>query len=1326
MFVELDLDATKYTRAQKAILAGAQQNSADINKVFKTVGTQTDEMYDAMRKNVENALNAIKKSHLTSADEIRRAQESAAQKINQINEQQFGKQTSMLENVKQHWMGLTAIATGAYLAIEKFAGEPIRLYMAHEQALLKMGIAMKNQGDYTRESLKWMVEYADELQRVTAESNDAILSVMGGLKSYGMSNQEVIKATKVSMDFASAKRSEGMSVTTAAELIGKAYAGQTQTLTRYGIVIDQTLSASEKFDAVMKQLQERFGGSAQAELLTYEGQWKNLKNQWDDIQKVLGITFLKTIDAVKLAWNFLGQSINEIITGILQGLTWLSGAIGKFARAMGLTEMAKSIDKVTASLQSMTDVSQGAVDISKANADANIRMMVTTDGVSEAIDKVGISGKRTQTAIEEARRKEEAELKALLDAWLDYEAKHTTGIEESLIEAEDLWKAYFERIAKAEAAEANAWAERGKLAHEILAEEMGYADDYRKVSIDAENAVTKAAQDEYDKRLKQYQHLMERIHDATANVFEEIYSGQIRNWQDFLDILKDYFIRFLAELSAAALTEKIIVPIVADITGISDLLDIGAGKSGGLGGITNIASLASKVPGMDKIIGWARGLFGGGSLSGAAPTAGADIFASAAGYGGEGATSSLLSTLGGVGQFGALAAAGWAGLNVVKRIGDMIFGNKDYTPEQIARDDAERIKRLAAETGPDVSSMRGLWETVMAPSGTDEAGNLITRRGSTEEQYYQIISGHLDELEPLLARTTDDMAAITRFADMYIADPNRLNTTVTWAFDQFDNIVHGFDDLKSSQFFAVLPQETKDAFAKVYSYISDPLYQITDNVDLASQSLQEFNAAIAVVRQGVLDTMRAQMGLAQYATGYNQQAAVAGYVGARYNLSAGTFNATSVQAMIDYAADPAHATDLYRLAQSLGISTSDLISDLQLLGQAFLGTSNDVQAATDRITSSWASVSESVNWAVAQAHGTSRSSYLASQIMGLPAQWAGGYDMTDIEHAASLIGEWYQAAVSEAIDNANKMAQSLQQSADAAKSLADTIGQTIESLRFGALNIALPSAKFAIAQQQYAALSAAAFGGDQAAAQKLAQFAPEFLQMAQEVYKSSGAYQQIYESTLSDLGRLQTDLASQSDSLQAQANDYLSSIDSTLAGIDSTLQQVVAALQTYYTALTGAKKTTTPTSVISGISDADVAAFVQQNFQNPSAVISAMNRYGVTPDQLVAAINAGAGTTFTVADYQAWAAGAPMAQAGGIFSGPLSGYPVMLHGTEAVVPVSPGSGGGSSRSSQVVIQKVIIEMDGKQFDARIKYVSDATRVRADNAGFTGTGRKLLY
>lgn len=125
LYVELSLDATKYTKAQKAILAGAEKNSADINRVHKTVGITSDAMYDAMRKNIQNALNAINRSHLSSAEERVRAEKSAAEKIRKINEEQFGKDTlaSAYGAIKGHWLAITGAIAGATVAVRAYAAQ---------------------------------------------------------------------------------------------------------------------------------------------------------------------------------------------------------------------------------------------------------------------------------------------------------------------------------------------------------------------------------------------------------------------------------------------------------------------------------------------------------------------------------------------------------------------------------------------------------------------------------------------------------------------------------------------------------------------------------------------------------------------------------------------------------------------------------------------------------------------------------------------------------------------------------------------------------------------------------------------------------------------------------------------------------------------------------------------------------------------------------------------------------------------------------------------------------------------------------------------------
>lgn len=393
IIVELSLDATKYTSAQKEILAAAEKNSADIEQTFGRVGITSDKMYDAMRKSVQNSLAAIKQSHLTTADEKIRAEQSAANKINQINEQQYGKHVSMIDTMKKNWLGLVATATAAYYAISRVTGA----YIEEEAAVLRLGVAMKNQGDYTREGLQAFKDHASAIQRTTAVADDAVLAVMGNLKSYGMLDSEVRKATQTVLDFAEGAKIEGMTVETAGQLIGKAYAGNTATLSRYGIVIDSTLTGAAKFDAVLKQLNERFGGSAQAQLASYGGQWTNLKNQLGDLADFVGLVVLKSIQALSAAGAGLAFPFLWSIEKMLRGLTWLTDKVSYVAGKLGFEGLEKSIGSITDRMRSGADEAKRLADEASKFAKDNLKAAVSGDAIGEMLDKMK-SGARTGKA----------------------------------------------------------------------------------------------------------------------------------------------------------------------------------------------------------------------------------------------------------------------------------------------------------------------------------------------------------------------------------------------------------------------------------------------------------------------------------------------------------------------------------------------------------------------------------------------------------------------------------------------------------------------------------------------------------------------------------------------------------------------------------------------------------------------------------------------------------------------------------------------------------------------------------------------------------------
>jgi len=176
MFVELSMDATKYTKAQKDILAGAEKNSADINKVFKTVGTQSDQMYNAMRQNIQNAYNAIAKSATSSADEIRRAHEASAAKISAIDKAQFGEKTSLISSLKSNWISAAAVIGTATMAATK-AWDMAKVGASYDE---QRGI-LDNLGRKYNQTADEIVQAMDRAADNQIAKSDLMKIALGGL-----------------------------------------------------------------------------------------------------------------------------------------------------------------------------------------------------------------------------------------------------------------------------------------------------------------------------------------------------------------------------------------------------------------------------------------------------------------------------------------------------------------------------------------------------------------------------------------------------------------------------------------------------------------------------------------------------------------------------------------------------------------------------------------------------------------------------------------------------------------------------------------------------------------------------------------------------------------------------------------------------------------------------------------------------------------------------------------------------------------------------------------------------------------------------------------
>jgi len=207
-------------------------------------------------------------------------------------------------------LGGVAAAVGAYQLGKKLAGgmmHAAELAGIQEAAEVKLAQAIKNTGGSVSELLPKYRAMAARLQDMTGVGDEAILNYQAQLVALGkLSGEGLERATKAALDLAAA---QGMDLKAAFDLIAKASAGYTATLSRYGIILDETLPKEQKFEAALKLIEDRFGGQAQAKLRTFSGRMQELKGRWSDFLEKLG-GIVRT-PVIQNAMHQLAESIKE-------------------------------------------------------------------------------------------------------------------------------------------------------------------------------------------------------------------------------------------------------------------------------------------------------------------------------------------------------------------------------------------------------------------------------------------------------------------------------------------------------------------------------------------------------------------------------------------------------------------------------------------------------------------------------------------------------------------------------------------------------------------------------------------------------------------------------------------------------------------------------------------------------------------------------------------------------------------------------------------------------------------------------------------------------
>lgn len=200
-----------------------------------------------------------------------------------LDDSQYKQKLQGMPGMAQKMLGKFAGLAAGYLSFKAGVGAIkacTSAFMVQEDAVdnLEDALRLKGAEGYSAE----LQQLASDLQKTTTYGDELTMGVMAQGLNMGLAADKIGDATQAAMGLAAAYN---IDLNTAMQLVAKANAGQTGTLSRYGIVLDQTKSKQEQFAELLKKGKD-FMPLAEADTLS--AKLTQLQNAWGDLTEVVG------------------------------------------------------------------------------------------------------------------------------------------------------------------------------------------------------------------------------------------------------------------------------------------------------------------------------------------------------------------------------------------------------------------------------------------------------------------------------------------------------------------------------------------------------------------------------------------------------------------------------------------------------------------------------------------------------------------------------------------------------------------------------------------------------------------------------------------------------------------------------------------------------------------------------------------------------------------------------------------------------------------------------------------------------------------------------
>lgn len=219
--------------------------------------------------------------------EIKRAFSQTASESESVFKKAFASIQSAFSSMVHYakWGGV-AIAGALALAT--------REAMKQENAMFALMGALKASGEYNRETVSRLNEFANAMQEVTTYADEEVLAIMQTASVLGVQSNQLRLAAKWTIALSDAV---GMGTETASRLVAMALKGEYTMLRRYIPALREARTTTESFQTVQEFMNRAFEVST-TKAQTTSGALKQMRNALSEVGEAIGYAILPTLKSV--------------------------------------------------------------------------------------------------------------------------------------------------------------------------------------------------------------------------------------------------------------------------------------------------------------------------------------------------------------------------------------------------------------------------------------------------------------------------------------------------------------------------------------------------------------------------------------------------------------------------------------------------------------------------------------------------------------------------------------------------------------------------------------------------------------------------------------------------------------------------------------------------------------------------------------------------------------------------------------------------------------------------------------------------------------------